>query len=776
MEDVIINRLRDLKQFPQWVCYSHKSKVPLNPQTGKGADCNDPDSWGSYEEARGTWASNRSWYAGLGFEFVREQGITGIDLDKCVDENGQISEYAWGIIQRLNSYTEYSPSGTGVHIWVRGTIPSNFLGAKDEGPRIEMYDHQKYFTVTGKHVPGTPETIEDGQEELTALYNEICQQREAQKSSKQKKVPRDEPKPRIDSPYGTPYGLSALQSELMNMAMAVNGSRNNQLNRSAYALGQLLSGGELRDRSYIERELGATAQGVGLEDREIEHTMRSGLEDGMQEPRSAPPSTRPTTWKDYEPEQDTPAGSNGHQEPPSNKPPKKEITEEELCNFTDDDAGNGDALHALYGQEFLYCAARGWFKYTGTHWELDVEGAEVKQYAVKTLRTRRHAAVNLNREAVNKCTKADEKRVTGAVNRFKTLISVSIDQFDRDPDSLNCRNGVVDLRTGNLTAHSREQRFTYCVPVAYTPSHSLELLDYFHGVVGGGQEVIDYLQLALGYSLTGHTREEILFYLYGPPRSGKGTLAEVFMKLLPDPISTMVDFNSFTAKREGDVSNFDLAPLKPSRMIFASESNRSQSLNPAKIKQLTGGDQVRACFKHKDFFSYRPQFKVWMMSNHPVNGDPEDDALWGRVRVIEFPNSFLGQEDKTKKERLKSPESLEATLYWAVQGSIRWYALGSTGLSTPVAVAETTQKQRDDLDYIQQWLDEACENDVQAWTPNEAVISSYLSWCKGNNVQYPKGPKALSQSLKAKGYEVGVPKWGDGKTKRGVSGLHVPSS
>jgi len=763
-----VKRLRDLKQFPQWVCYSHKSKVPLNPHTGKGADCNDPESWSSYELAIETWDSNRDWYAGIGFEFVKEQGITGIDLDKCIIDDA-FTEEAWDIIERLNSYTEYSPSGTGVHIWVRGAIPANFLGRENENPRVEMYDHLKYFTVTGKHVPGTPDTIEDRQEEIFALYNEISENRAS--SKKQTRTTDPLPRPSSDSPYGTPYGLSALQSELLTMAMAGNGNRNTQLNRSAYALGQLLSGGELSHRSYVEQELGAAAQGVGLPEREIQTTMRSGIEKGILKPRNAPPSTR-STWKDYAPQDEPPPenNGNGHKEPP---PEKKKVTAEELCGFTDDDAGNGDALHALYGQEFLYCSARGWFKYTGTHWELDTEGAEVKQYAVKTLRTRRHAAVKLDREAIVKCTKGDEKRVSGAVNRFKTLVSVGIDQFDRNPDLINCKNGVVDLRTGDVTPHSREQRFTYCVSVAHTQSHSAELLEYLQGVIGGGQEVIDYLQMALGYSLTGHTREEILFYLYGPPRSGKGTLAEIFMRLLPDPISTMVDFNSFTAKREGDVSNFDLAPLKPSRMIFASESNRSQSLNPAKIKQLTGGDQVRACFKHKDFFSYRPQFKVWMMSNHPVNGDPEDDALWGRVRVIEFPNSFLGNEDKMKKERLKSPEVLEAILYWAVQGAIKWYKLGATGLTTPKAVAETTQKQREELDYIQQWLEEVCKDDKQYWTPNEEIVASYLEWCKSNNIQYPKGPKALSQSLKAKGYEVAVIRKIEGKTKRGVEGLRI---
>jgi len=768
---MVVTHLTDLTQFPQWVCYSHKSKIPLNPHTGKGADCNDPTSWGTYEEARATWDSNPEWYAGIGFEFVKDQGITGIDLDKCIIDN-EFTEKSWEIIEALNSYTEYSPSGTGVHIWVRGSIPNNFLGRENENPRVEIYDHLKYFTVTGKPVPGTPKTIEDRQEEITRLYNEVNENRVSSKKSQGRKTdPLPSPSP--DSPYGSRYGLSALQSELLTMAMTGSGGRNDQLNRSAYALGQLLAGGELTHKSYVESELFAAAQGVGLGDTEIANTMRSGIEKGILNPRSAPPSSRSTTWKDYETQEDAPPqeNGNGHKDPP---PQKKKVTEEELCNFTADDAGNGDAMEAIYGLDFLYCPSRGWYGYTGTHWELDPDGARVKKCAVNVLRKRRHAAVNLRDESIVKCTKGEEGRVNGCVSRFRTLVNVSIEEFDKNPDIINCKNGVVNLQTGDIEPHSRTQRFTYCIPVNYNPEAVCEeWIEYLSGVVGGGQEIIDYLQLAIGYSMTGHTREEILFYLFGPTRSGKGTISEIFMSLLPSPLSTGVDFNSFTARREGDVSNFDLAPLKVSRLIFASESLRGQSLNPAKIKQLTGGDRIRACFKHKDHFEYRPQFKVWMLSNWPVNGDPEDDALWGRVRVIEFPNSFLGKEDKTKKARLREEDALEGILAWAIEGSKTWYGLGSDGLSTPESIHETTKKHRADLDFVQQWLDECCEENEEYFTPHEEMTKSYLKWCKENNVQHAKDPKWFSQSLRTKGFETGVQRKIDGKNRKCVKGLYI---
>lgn len=453
--------------------------------------------------------------------------------------------------------------------------------------------------------------------------------------------------------------------------------------------------------------------------------------------------------------------------------PDTDLTAKDLCKFDADDAGNGDALYAAYGKRIVWCSSRGWLIYNGKYWLLDADGATVRRRAVMSLRQRRHAAVDEQKEEIVKCTKADDKRVNGSMNRFKSLVSVSIDTFDNNPDALNCNNGVVNLRTGNITPHSPNQRFTYCLPVDYKKSDSLEWLALLESVVGGGKEIIDYIQMALGYSFTGHTREEIMFYLFGPTRSGKGTFSETIMALLPRPLAEGVDFNTFTAKREGDMSNFDLAPMKASRLIFASESNKSQSLNPAKVKSLTGGDTIRACYKHKDFFSYRPQFKIWLMSNFPVNGDPEDDALWGRVRVIEFPNSFLGKEDKAKKLRLKETASLEGILYWIVQGAIKWYALGDEGLTVPPTIAASTQSHRDELDYVQKWLEECCEAIADEWVPNSEVNTSYLNWCENNNVQHPKGGKGLAQSLKAKGYTPGVQRYRDGKNERGVSGLKI---
>lgn len=406
-----------------------------------------------------------------------------------------------------------------------------------------------------------------------------------------------------------------------------------------------------------------------------------------------------------------------------------------LIAFEADDDGNARAALHLFPNTFLYSPAFGWLMWSSTHWRRVPEGV-VGQVVIQVLKRRRIAGVRANSskgEAIIKVCKADKQRVAGALQLLQIhVIEPEVDVFDANPDVLNCLNGVLDLRTGLLTPHDRSQRFTYCVPADYDPSaDTSQWLTFVQEATGQNADVATYLQNCAGYSLTGHTREEKMFYLYGPPRAGKGTFTETLLALLPDPLSTEVDFVSFTARRESDSQNFDLAELKPARVVFASESNRYQSLNPAKIKQVTGGNRIRCAFKHKDMFTYKPQFKVWLVSNHQVNADADDDALWGRVQVIVFPHSHLGMEDLTLKESMRA--NLSGVLRWCVEGAQRWYAQGR--LTPPAAVVEATQEHRSTQDYIGHWLSECCTVGVDDWTPSSTLMDSYKGWCETNGIK-----------------------------------------
>jgi putative DNA primase/helicase len=209
-----------------------------------------------------------------------------------------------------------------------------------------------------------------------------------------------------------------------------------------------------------------------------------------------------------------------------------------LLGYDADDEGNARAIRALHGQHYVYCGAYGWMYYTGTHWERENAEVYLERATSETLRMRRVQAVQAHREDLVAASKPNASHVKNAKFLLHSHLLANVADFDASPDHLNVANGVLDLRTGTLEPHHPEQRFTYCVPVEYDPEASTdEWLAWLHEVVGGGEEVINYLQEATGYSLTGHTREEKLHYVYGPTRSGKGTFTETLLALLPKQLA-----------------------------------------------------------------------------------------------------------------------------------------------------------------------------------------------------------------------------------------------
>src|SRR5579871_343212 len=524
------------------------------------------------------------------------------------------------------------------------------------------------------------------------------------------------------------WAHKALTQEVALLQNTPKGNRNHQLNKSAFNLGQIIGAG-LLNQDLVEAELTRTAEFIGLLRNEIQATLTSGITQGITQPRMPR-----QVFEENEPPV--------HLDPLFD--PKTPDFDQKLTSFSADDQGNAEAVFHLYGKYLAFNDAYGWLIWNKTHFAPSIQ--RINALIVKTLRLRANAARHMERKDIAEISKSMAGRIAACRTLLETLAYVEIEKFDNEPDLINTQSGIVHLRTKKIIPHDPIYHFTWCTSVGYNPKADMTpWLDFLQDTVES-LEMVGYLKQSLGYSISGHTSEEIMFYIYGPPRSGKGTMCEIILAIFPRPITIEVDFNSFTAKRENDSQNFDLAPLKAARIVFASESNKYQSLNPAKIKQLTGGNLVHCAFKHRDFFTYRPQYVVWLSSNHEVNGDPDDDALWGRIKVIIFPHSKLGNEDKSLKHRIQSPEILEGVLSWLIDGASEWYQLEGKGLITPETVKNITQQQRDSQDSVGLWLEECCEIRDGNWTENNIVRLSYESWCEANGFT-PKKARWFNQSL-----------------------------
>ena len=432
-----------------------------------------------------------------------------------------------------------------------------------------------------------------------------------------------------------------------------------------------------------------------------------------------------------------------------------------------DDEANAQCVVRLWPQRFAYNDQFGWLAYDGHKWSRGAD-SDLDRAVVEMLKQRVNAAFEQNFDSVRKFCAQNSGKLEGCKYLLKSKVVKAVEKFDDRPDLLNCPNGVIDLRTGVLRPSSPDDLLTHCVAVPFDPAADRSIwCNWLAETVD--PETADYLQLAVGYSLTGLTNEEVLFYVYGPPRSGKGVFLETILSLLRSPIAQEVQFSTFTARRDGDSQNFDLAPLNPCRFIAASESNSYERFNEAKVKAITGGSKIRCAFKHKDFFEYQPRYKIWLSSNEPVNADPDDDAVWSRIRVIEFPHSRLGSEDKTLKARLRTPEALAGLLSWAVEGAVRWYRLAPHGLQELRSSAALKAEHRELVDNVGAWLAESTVKGT--YSAVSTLYSDYTSWCASNGVT-PKQQRAFTVAMQRKGYAY-ESRWLNGKTVRGFAGVEV---
>lgn len=423
------------------------------------------------------------------------------------------------------------------------------------------------------------------------------------------------------------------------------------------------------------------------------------------------------------------------------------------------DDGAHDEANAQYAAarmrgQFVHVTEIGWMHHTGTHWRSGDAEKAVDRAIVEALKARRVDAVSNPSpysDAILRAAKPTAKNIANARTLLASILTISIHDLDNDPDVLNCINGVVNLRNGEITPHNEaNQQFSYCVPVEYDPKIDVSrVFNFFVQAIKGGAEVVAFLFLMLGYGITGHTSLEKFLYIYGPPRAGKGTLIEMLCELFP----LLVGITSFSTltQRAQDVNDFRLAELRPCRIVIADEGANRMQFDADRIKYLTGGAPVEVAFKHKRAFRYKPQFMPMLVSNNPLQMDVDDEAAWSRPRIVEFAHSHVGDEDPTIKAGLKSRECLQQLLALMVAGSIKFYGSGMRNIPAPECVTLAAQTHRNEADYVSQWLEERCNK--SGYILRSQAYGNYKAWCMDAGT-HPWGAKRFFASLRAKGFDV----------------------
>ncbi len=739
----INNIPEELKELKNWLVWrledtgrDKPAKVPYSVHGGRGKT-NDPATWGGFSEAAAL--CEREGYNGVGFVFTSTPYV-GIDIDGCIDPaTGEISQEAADIIETAQSYTEVSQSGRGFHIILRGKLPE---GKRRQGP-FEMYGggSPRYFALTG-NVWGRYPAITEGQAAIDAVHTKYINTPE-----------KAAQKPAEGAGGGQPVHLE--DGELLARAFSAR-------NGGAFLA---LYGGEWSGKYSSQSEADIAfcnmlAFWTGCDDEQMDRIFRTS---GLMRPKwdemrgvctygqktITEACDKCETVYQLDPRRhiaELAAGAEGKT--------LADLRPEKTSRYGWHDMGSSYLFADWYRDKARYAPERKkWFVYNGRVWEPDTGDLKTMELCKKLADNLMVYALSLEDEQI----KQDYIKFAGKWQRrayretilkdAASVYPISISAFDADPFLFNCQNGTLDLRTRTFRQHNAADLLSKIAGVEYAAGASSARWERFiDEVMQGDREKAAFLQKALGYALTGDTRHECFFLLYGPTsRNGKGTTMETYMRLMGDYGRTAKP-DTITQKQtaNGSGPSEDIARLAGARFVNISEPDKKMVLSAALVKTLTGNDTVTARFLNENSFEFRPQFKLFINTNHlPATTDTTLFSS-GRVKVIPFERHFSESErDKGLKLELAEPENLSGILNWCMEGLRK---IDAEGFEPPDAVLAATDEYRKNTDKIERFLEDEMTKDAQGGARTAEVYARYKEWCYKNNY-FPENAANFKTSL-----------------------------
>lgn len=689
----------ELKRVKQWVCYTLPDKLPKNPRTGGNAQSNNRSTWSDYKTA--VQAVEKHNFNGIGFMFAPP--YFGVDLDDCTDELRE------EFIETLHSYAEVSTSGKGIHIICKGELPE---GGRRRGG-VEMYNTGRYFIMTGNIATDTPYPIEDCTDQIKILHSKYLS---AVPVAMQHSFTR----------------ISMDDEELVNKARDCRSG----------SLFQLLYSGAWQGAYSSQSEADLALCSIlafwcQKDEAQMDRIFRSS---GLMRPKWDRRQSG-TTYGKLTVSKAAASCANVY-EPTRNDSdivvnPMKKQAYIPAKDYEMTDSGNGQRFADEHAGNIKYSHVhKKWYYWDGKCWREDAVG-NIKVLADMTISNMKKQAFSIEDDEEQErflkwCRHTSNSKGKEAMIKESMHLSgvpVLTNEFDSAHEYFNCQNGVINLRNGELMPHSAGLMMSKIGNAELKAGAEHPLWDKFLlEIMDGDEDLIRYLQKAIGYSLSGSTREQCAFFLYGTGSNGKSTFLDVITELMGNyalnaqPETVMVRNSSAT-------TTSDIARLQSARFVTTTEPSEGMRLNEGLIKQLTGNDAITARFLYGQEFQFKPEFKLWMATNHKPIIRGTDNGIWRRIHLIPFTVSITGDKvDKALPYKLK--KELPAILDWAVQGCILWQ---KEGLSPPASVVEATKEYRAEMDIMNSFI-ECCIDEVRGSRERASeVFQAYAKWADENN-------------------------------------------
>ena len=713
MITLVENIPAELKAVRNWVCWVGSDKIPKSPANGKNAQSNNSKTWGTFKQA--VQACETFGFDGVGFMFAPP--YFGVDLDHCLDDKEFVDEF----VETLGSYAEISKSGAGIHIICTGELPE---GRRRKG-KVEMYQNGRYFIFTGNIYNPKYTKVVNCTESIKVLYS--------------KYLPSDEPK--VKKPSYAQVSLD--DAEIIEKASSC---------RSGHVFSLLYNGSwEGMFPSQSEADLAFCnhlAFWTQKDAQQMDRIFRSSglMRDKWNKNRGSQTYGNITIGKAianctdvYEPQKyddDTLLAlalfgdKNGNV---SLKEPSK--------RYDMTDTGNAQRLVDRFGNIIRYSFNRKkWFYWAdGKVWREDTSG-EIKKLADIICEDIKQEAFREEDDKTqldmlkwaNKTASSKGKEAMIKEAQHIYGIPAAPEDFDAYSDYINCQNGIVNLRNGELIPHSEKFMMSKICMCEYEtgtaqPEKWLQFLD---DVTDGDKDLQEYIQKCIGYSLSGSNSEQCAYFLYGMGNNGKSTFLDTISDMMGG-YSANTQPETIMMQKYNSGANSDIARLKSARFVTCEEPTEGVRLNEGLLKQLTGGSKITCRFLYGDEFEYTPEFKIWIATNHKPIIRGTDVGIWRRIKLIPFEVNIPKEKvDKNLKYKLR--DEFPQILRWAVEGYIKWQ---KEGMTEPKRVLDATQEYKSEMDLLASFIEQCIEIDYSA---SDKIMASelfrmYSKWAKVNN-------------------------------------------
>ncbi|MCS3938279.1 P4 family phage/plasmid primase-like protein [Salinibacter ruber] len=433
--------------------------------------------------------------------------------------------------------------------------------------------------------------------------------------------------------------------------------------------------------------------------------------------------------------------------------PEVETTEKgkSLVRFPNTDSGNAERLAAVFGHQIQYCYSNEtWYRYVEEEgrWQV-VDSPWIKHLGRRVVRQfRKEASSSADFKFAEKS--EDNAKLNNMMNVGETLpeLRVSSEEFDQDPWLLNTQNRVINLQAGEVREHDPEDKFTRVSRVGYDPKATApRWKEFLQTTFDGDEALIEFVQKAVGYAISGSTEEQCMFVMKGDGANGKSTFLETLRSVLGEyaantPVSTLLP-----GSRKGHDS--DLARLPDVRFLTVNELERGEELQESKLKRLVGQDTLTVRDIYDSEFEFTPDFTLFMMTNFWPNISVDDQAVWRRLHPIPFPVS-IPKEEQDPKLAHKLLNEGEGILNWALEGFKKWTRDGFE--EPPEAVIDAKERWRGRSDReVSSFIRHHIRDDISTKVRVSEVHKRYRKHCLNEGV-VPLGKRDFNDRLEREGY------------------------